>query len=231
MLVLRPQPGVTETARRVEALGFDAVVAPLFTIRPIHWEAPDPASVEAVLLTSANAPRHAGDQITGFTSLPCYAVGQATETAARAVGFTRLITGGGDGAAIVRMMIEDGVASALHLCGRDHIPVQHEQIRIDRRSPYASEAVEELPEGARQALERGAVALLHSPRAAALFGRLVDDAGLARDRISVAAISAPASQAAGGGWQANVAAAQPRDDALLELAAKLCQNDGMGTAR
>ena len=66
---------------------------------------------------------------------------------------------------------------------------------------------------------------------AALFGRLVDDAGLARERISVAAISAPASQAAGGGWQANVATAQPRDDALLELAAKLCQNDGMGTAR
>ena len=231
MLVLRPEPGAIETAQRIEAQGFEAVVAPLFTIEPIGWEAPDEAGIEAVLLTSANAARQAGDQIASLTSLTCFCVGEATAAAAREVGFTRVRTGEGDGAAVIRMMIDEGVTSALHLCGRDHMPLQLGQVRIDRRVVYASEAVEGLPERARQALEQGAVAVLHSPRTAALFGKLVENKGMERGLISVAAISVAASEAAGDGWKANVAAAQSRDEALLEVAAKLCQNHGMGTAQ
>ena len=59
MLILRPQPGADETAARARTLGLEPVVAPLFTIRPLAWEPPDPAEFDAVLLTSANAARHA----------------------------------------------------------------------------------------------------------------------------------------------------------------------------
>jgi hypothetical protein len=43
-----------------------------------------------------------------------------------------------------------------------------------------------------------------------------------RGAISIAAISAAAADAVGTGWKRVDAAAEPRDHALLELAAKLC---------
>jgi uroporphyrinogen-III synthase len=54
-------------------------------------------------------------------------------------------------------------------------------------------------------------------------------AALASDRakLILAAISAPVSAAAGGGWREVAIAAAPRDEALLELAAKLCQNESI----
>jgi uroporphyrinogen-III synthase len=86
------------------------------------------------------------------------------------------------------------------------------------------------PEALRQ-IERGALVLIHSPRAGALFSKLVDEAGLDRSAVMIAAISEAASEAAGGGWKAAAIAAEPRDHALLELAAKLCKTkqDEMGS--
>ena len=84
------------------------------------------------------------------------------------------------------------------------------------------------------ALTGGALVLLHSPRAARLFAELVDGAELARDAVRIAAISPAALAAAGPGWRLAAAAARPRDDALLELAAKLCQtaaNKGLSNDR
>ena len=230
MLVLRPQPGAAETARKIETAGFEPVVAPLFVIRQLAWDAPDPRNLEAVLLTSANAPREAGAQLAAFTSLPCYAVGDATAEAARIAGFTDLRVGSGDGAATLALMVQDHVSSALHLCGRDHRPLVHDGLTIDRRIVYSSEPAGELPKEAKEGLGRGAVALLHSPRAATLFAQLVDAAGIGRSSIRLAAISPAAAAAAGTGWQASLSAAHPRDDALLELAAKLCKNGKMGMA-
>ena len=74
-----------------------------------------------MLLTSANAPRHGGDAMTPFLGLPCYAVGESTAEAARAAGFTDIRTGPSDGAALVEMAAADGIASAVHFCGREHV--------------------------------------------------------------------------------------------------------------
>jgi uroporphyrinogen-III synthase len=70
------------------------------------------------------------------------------------------------------------------------------------------------------------VALLHSPRGAALFGGLVDAAGLPRDAILLAAISANAAAGAGAGWKAIAIAEQPNDDALLAAALAMCDHPG-----
>jgi uroporphyrinogen-III synthase len=64
----------------------------------------------------------------------------------------------------------------------------------------------------------GAVAVIHSPRAARRLFDLVP----ARKSIAVAAISPAAAAAAGEGWAAVESAAEPTDDALLALAARLC---------
>jgi uroporphyrinogen-III synthase len=203
-----------------------AAIAPIFHIEPIAWDPPDVAQFDAILLTSANAARHAGSGLAAFTDLPCFAVGEGTASAAVAAGFDHIRTGASDGAALLDRMAEDGVARAFHPCGRDHIALDHGGIAIDRRPVYAAEAEQALaPEGL-EAIRRGALVLLHSPRAGAHFAALIDAAGVARAAVPIAALSEAAAAAAGTGWKAIAAAARPRDHALLELAVRLCKTSG-----
>lgn len=219
LLILRPQPGADATAARASAIGLRPVIAPLFAIRALPWACPQ-AAFEAVILTSANAVRCGGDGMTSLRHLPCHAVGEATAQAARAAGFTDVRTGPADGAALIAAMRADGIASALHLCGADRTDLAPAGIAIVEIPVYAADPVDRLPEAAKAALERGAVALLHSSRAATLFARLAD---AWRTRTRIVAISSAAAQAAGAGWADIAIAQRPRDEALLELAAKLCQ--------
>ena len=218
VLILRPQPGADRTAQRARAMGLSPLVAPLFTIRPLDWQAPV-RRFDAILLTSANAARHAGGGLTSFGDLPCFAVGEATAEAARSAGLNQVRTGPGNAADALAMMAVEGISSALHLCGREHRLPPQDRIEIESIPVYAADAVDRLPPDAVRAIERKAVALLHSPRAASLFAGLVGDR---RQALAVAAISAAAAEAAGPGWAAMAVAAEPRDHALLEAAAKLC---------
>jgi uroporphyrinogen-III synthase len=223
VLVLRPEPGASATAARARALGLEPVVAPLFTVRAVPWEPPDPASVDAVLVTSANAARHGGTALQRFAELPCYAVGEATASAARGAGFRDIRIGRSDGAEAVAAIERDRRRRVLHFCGRHHIPLRS-LASIARRVVYDSEAVMSLPAPAIDGLAAGAVALIHSPRAGAVLATLTGRAALDRATIVLAAISPASAKAAGTGWRAVLAAERPRDEALLELAAKLCQN-------
>jgi uroporphyrinogen-III synthase len=222
ILIVRPQPGASATEKRATALGLRPIVAPLFSVRPLDWEAPDPAGFDAVLLTSANAARHGGAQMRLLTALPCYAVGEATAAAAENTGFGDLRAGPSDGPAAVAMMAKDGVKRAFHPCGRDHVDLAQAGIAIERRPVYASDEVASLPVAAEAAIAAGALILAHSPRAGALLARLIPD----RSGSALAAISAAAADAAGGGWRSKAVAPSPSDEALLELAAKLCQIGG-----
>ena len=221
VLVLRPQPGADETAARARALGLDPVVAPLFAVRALAWTPPDPAGFDAVMLTSASAARQASDGLTPFKPLPCYAVGEATAAAAEEAGFPDIRIGADDGAALLMMMAEQGVRRAFHACGEDHLALGHPDIAIERAAVYAAEAADSLPAEAEAALAEGVVALLHSPRAARLFAALAGE----RAGTAIAAISARTARAAGEGWRSVSIAPRARDQALLELAAKLCQTE------
>jgi uroporphyrinogen-III synthase len=118
-------------------------------------------------------------------------------------------------------MIADNVRLAFHPCGREQRPLPRPGPGIVQIPVYAADAADALPAAAEAAMAAGAVALVHSPRAGSLL------AGLARDRnhVRIAAISAAAAEAAGDGWREVAVAAAPRDEALLELAATLCQTD------
>jgi uroporphyrinogen-III synthase len=222
VLILRPQPGADETAARARALGLVPVVAPLFTVRALPWPPPPAGEFDAIMLTSANAARRAGAGLAAFLGLPCYAVGEATAAAASDAGFADVRVGPEDGVALLMVMEADGVARALHPCGADHITLEPARMRISRLPVYEAKAVETLPAEAKAALAGDAVALLHSARAATLFGALVPD----RSRVSVAAISPRTARAVGSGWRRVAVAAEPRDHALLALAAKLCHTEG-----
>lgn len=224
LLVLRPEPGATATRAAAAAIGLEAVAAPLFVTRPLPWSLPDPPPA-AVLMTSANAARHGGiglaGGLAGLATLPLYAVGPASAAAAKAAGFVDITAGEAGVDAILARAAADGVPSLLHLAGREHLPPRDPPLPIVRRLVYAADAVDRLPDEARAVLP-GAIVLLHSPRAAAAFARLLDAAGIARAVVEIAAISEAARAAAGAGWRAAIIAAAPGDAALLAAAAKLC---------
>lgn len=94
VLVVRPEPGSTRTLARLHALGVDAAAFPLFATVPVPWDAPDPAAHDALLITSANAVRHAGPTLAALAHLPVIAVGAQTAEAARGAG---LSAAAGDG--------------------------------------------------------------------------------------------------------------------------------------
>ena len=201
------------------------MLSPLFRIVPLQWEAPDASDLDGLLLTSANAPRHAGQELARFTHLPCFAVGEATAAAAAGAGLADVRAGPSDGKAALDLAAEAGARRLLHLCGREHVPLERDGTTVARRLVYAAEPEPALAQPAIAALSARAVALIHSPRAAAHFAHLLDGAGIDRGTIGLAAISAAAAEAAGAGWKEVAVAAAPRDEALLELAAKLCQTD------
>jgi uroporphyrinogen-III synthase len=212
VLVLRPQPGADATAGRARSMGLEAIIAPLFRIVARDWAMPG-SFVEALLVTSANAARALGPEVP--RSVPVYVVGEATAQALRNVGFSHITAGLSDVADIVRRAERDGVASLLHLCGEDRTRFDPGTVNVEQRTVYAAQPIEPGRAFA-EALDRGAVALLHSARAARRFREI---AGTGH---RIATISAAVLDAAGTGWEAAEAADRPQDDALLAAAARLC---------
>jgi uroporphyrinogen-III synthase len=209
-VILRPQPGGDATVARARAAGIDALAIPLFEVVPVEWIAPTAADYDALLLTSANAVRHGGQQLAALRELAAYCVGEATAAAAQAAGLTVAGIGAGDAAALIEGMPQG--LRLLHLAGRNHRALPG----VDTIIVYDSAAID--PPPALDALI-GGVAMVHSPRAGARLAELVEQ----RSDIAIAAISPAAAAACGGGWREVQAIAEPVDSALLALAAALCQ--------
>ena len=220
VLVLRPEPGNSRTIQRITARGLDGVACPLFEIAPLDWTPPDAADFDALLITSANAPRFAGNALKQFHNLPVHAVGKASADAARAAGFHIASVGASDAAALIAKL--DGL-KLLHLCGADVADTAGDASQVMRVVVYESRAIP-LPAGFADALAMNPLALLHSPRAASRFAELVDASGVPKSNIAIAAISAKAASAAGPGWQRLAIAAEPRDDPLLDAAEALLRD-------
>jgi len=211
VLVLRPKPGATRTVHNARACGLDAIAVPLFEIEPIAWSSPDPSGFDGLLLTSANAVRQAGPQLERLRGLPVYAVGEATATAAHEAGLEITTTGSGNAEQLLSSIKPD--LKLLHLCGED------------RMEPGADQSITAVPVYRARATDTpdldnaaGVVALIHSPRAGRRFAELATDRG----SIAIAAISDAAAEAVGGGWKSVDSADQPTEEALLALAARLC---------
>jgi uroporphyrinogen-III synthase len=214
LVILRPEPGASAAAERARAMGLEPMTMPLFEVEPVDWEAPDAGSFDALLLTSANAVRHAGEGLQRLHQLPVHAVGEATAAAAREAGFDIASTGD---AGVERLLgsIESDVR-LLHLCGADRTET-HAKQPITAIPVYRASELP-LPDGFRGI--EGQVAVVHSPRAGKRLAELAIDRGTVR----IAAISEAAAAATGAGWEQCEAADAPNEEALLALAARLCDN-------
>ena len=162
--VTRAQPGAERTAERVRAMGATALVQPLLTIQHL---APviDLADVTGLVFTSLNGVAAFAD-LNSDRSLPVWAVGAATAQAARAAGFTQVVSADGDLSALSRLIRARHPAgrTLLHLRAlepagdlaalvADHAPVRGLAVYASMPTPGPVPAEFD-------------VVLIHSPRAA-----------------------------------------------------------------
>ena len=235
VIIIRPEPGCAATVAGARALALEAHGFPLFAVRPLAWDAPDPATVDALLIGSANAPRHAGANLSLYAGKPAYVVGEATGEAAQAAGLIIAASGEG-GLASLMSAIAPQHRRLLRLSGRERVDlVPPSDIAITERVVYASEP-QPLPAAlarllSTHALPRCLVAV-HSAEAARHFAAECDRLGLDRGRIHLVtlgpriAATAQASADDGRGnrdWAGISTAEQPRDAALLALCRRVCQ--------
>ncbi|KXF79326.1 hypothetical protein ATN84_06325 [Paramesorhizobium deserti] len=124
VLVTRPEPGASHTARRLEELGFSPVVLPLSETVPLATTVP-PGGYDAVAVTSVNALRHADPALlASLVHLRAFAVGEKTAAAAKAAGFADVTAAGGDGEALAATLssaLRPG-AHVLYLAGKVRRP-------------------------------------------------------------------------------------------------------------
>jgi uroporphyrinogen-III synthase len=226
VLITRPEPGATDTAARVAAIGLTPVVAPLLDIRLIPIRVP-PARVAAILLASGNA---VDALATLCRSLPVLTVGAATARRARQAGFFNVLSADGDAVALAalvrsRLLASDG--PLLLASGRGQslalaADLRASGYRVVRRVAYAAAPVPRLPDSARDALlgHHLRTVLLFSAETARHFVRLVRQAGLLetladREAITIGPQAAMALKHTQ--WARIRVAAKPTQDDMLAL--------------
>lgn len=223
VVVIRPQPGCDATVTAARALGLDARPFPLFAVRPIAWEPLAPDKFEALLLGSANAPRHAGAALARYAGMPTYTVGAVTAEVARQAGLDVVASGTG-GIKALLPLLAPGHRRLLRLSGRERMTLAPPRgVTIHERVVYASEPLP-MPPALKLLLRQPALVLLHSAEAAHHFAALCDEHRIARAGLKLAALGPRVARAAGQGWAALRCAAQPCDTAMLALAQEMCQD-------
>jgi uroporphyrinogen-III synthase len=224
VLVTRPQEDAERTARRLAALGYEAVLAPVTSIVSTGEPAPL-LRADALVLTSAHAvPALA--QLSDVAYRPVFAVGARTAAAIREAGFKSVHAAKGDAlslAALVRQHVEPG-HTLLHLAGRDRKEEPERSLlaagyAVTVWEVYEARAAPRLPEAAAAGLAAGEIdaALHYSRRNTAILIALCEKAGLLERLRAVTHIclsedvAAPLTASEARAFLA----AEPREDSLL----------------
>lgn len=227
-LVTRPREESEDLAAALAARAIETLVEPLIEIHYRTPEGLDLAGVQAVLCTSANGVR-ALARASGERGIPLLAVGDATAARARAEGFHRVESAGGDVGELARLagaQLRPQDGTLLHIAG-DVVAgdllglLQTQGFVAERRVLYEARAVAALSPWAVSGLRSGAItfALFFSPRTAAVFVELVAGAGVTESCAQITALSISAATDAALAllpWYDRRTALRPNQPALLD---------------
>lgn len=224
ILALRPEPGLSATLDKAWAKGLAITGHALSAIRPVAWRCPDPAQFDSLLIGSANAFLHGGENLDRLKHKPVFAVGEATAEAARAAGFAVAQVGSGGLQGVLDAIVPP--RHMLRIAGEEHMPLAPSQgVSFDTVIAYRSVALP-LDPAAPMLANGAALVLLHSAATARHFAAECDRLGLARTGLALAALGPRIASAAGKGWRAVHTAPRPDEAALLDLVFDLCQEGG-----
>jgi uroporphyrinogen-III synthase len=227
VLITRPEPGGSDTAARVAALGYQPIVAPLLDIHVLHAALPAAERLHAILVTSGNA---IPSLPASHHYLPLFAVGAATAARARAAGFAQVNSADGDANALAELVARscDRHAGPVLLAGGRGqgeglaADLRARGFRVIRRVVYVAAPVTALPDVARNTFASGrlAAALFFSAETARQCVRLLQAARLPEavrpvDALAIGEAAAVALQSLP--WRRICVAARPNQDAMLAL--------------
>src|SRR5258708_14180528 len=245
VLITRPEREATTLATALSQRGHVPVIAPLFRLEILHPPADFAASLaacQAILLTSANGAR-ALAEASEQRGRPILAVGDTTATTAEGLGFNAVTSASGDGAALaelVRQRLDPKAGPLLHVSGMDVAfdlgkALGPDGFDVQRFALYDTPEASELPASAPAALPARALVVVpfFSPRAAALFAKLVRDADLAnalRDVTALAISPAALAPVTDLLFKKAVAATQPTRQAVLDEIDRLAEAALQGPA-
>lgn len=188
-----------------------------------------PKNAIAVLITSANAVRHAPKEImAALAAMPCHAVGKRTAEAARAAGFLDVDEGPGNAEALADMLADRLSGKAvIYLCGRVRFPAFEARLEVAGVRVHPIETYDTVAPAYSDAAVIGHLSglpvdavLLYSAKAAATMQALARRPALhylfERTRFFALSrrIAAVVDEAASEKIQV---AAEPDEEALLEL--------------
>jgi uroporphyrinogen-III synthase len=217
--ITRSEPGASATARRLEAMGWTPLVAPLLEARPLDTEI-DLAGIAALAFTSAQGVRAFATLSDG--RLPAFAVGDATAEAARAAGFADVRSADGDVAALTNLIAQANPgpilhAGALHPAGDLVGDLTARGLTARAVALYDTVAVDAAP--ALTQLPRIAAVLVHSPKAAAVLAEVL--APRPAQNLRLLALSETVAAPLRGLENATIAVAPfPNEPSLLNLLPK-----------
>lgn len=225
ILVTRSEPGASDTAAALRAIGFEAIVEPVFAIAPVDADIPP---FDALAFTSANGVRRFAG-LSPRRDVPVFCVGARTAAVARELGFANTASADGDVGALADLIIrrlapgarllhagnEDSrgdLAGTLRTAGKnaDFLP-------IFRAVPVASPG-QQLSRHFSGEAKLDAV-LVHSPRAGAILADFAANAP--GTRLPVAAISQAAAAPLLTHASSVEIAATPDEAALISALARL----------
>lgn len=224
MLVTRPEPDASETARRLEALGIAPVVEPLLVAETLTTTLPSAQGFAALAVTSANALRAlvARHALARYRHLPLYAVGERTAAFARTLGFTEVMSADGAFADLVALIARAGLAgpvfypSARQTSGDLPKALAPRGVMVIAAPVYAMHKVPGFSPG----LDLGALdaALFYSRRTAEAFAALAS-AAMPKPRLAMLCLSeAVAAPLLAAHFMRVSLADHPSEDAMLALA-------------
>jgi uroporphyrinogen-III synthase len=234
VLLTRPLRESLQLAHILSLCGHEGIVSPVLEIVPVAWGLPA-AEIDAVVLTSQNAVPETHLDI--LKNIPCFCIGDATATAARAAGLTVASQAGGDRCALVAEIAAANPAQVLFLSGHQEradliAELAAAHITATKRIVYRAVPLPEFSPEASQALQQNAIdwVVLYSPRSARLFCGLLAQVPMAgAPEFQLACLS----EAVAGAWRAVpgasgasslVVANTPSTQALLAAARLLCDS-------
>jgi len=224
VLVTRSSDDAARTAERLIALGHEALPAPVTRIVPTGDPVPaDP--YDALIVTSI----HAQESLAVLDrAKPVFAVGERTAEGVSAAGFSNIAVSEGDAVSLsrlIRQTLPSGL-TLLHATARHHkeepaVSLRAAGFAVLQWEAYEAKAVESLPDRAVEALRSGQIgAVLHySRRSADLVVRLVEEAGLASNLLTLPhlCLSADVAVPLMSAGATTLVAGDPSEEALLML--------------
>jgi uroporphyrinogen-III synthase len=231
VLVTRSEPGASETAERLAAMGYLPIVEPLFAVEPIAGVSLP--AFDALAFTSANGVRVFA-KLSSRRDVPVFCVGARTADAAREAGFGDVSSADGDVEALEQLILGSplgAIPSARFLLHSGNEESRGDLVgRLVSRgisagfvATFRAAPVGEPGPMLAVHLAGGRLsfdaALIHSPRAARILaGLLKPDSAF----LNVAAISAAAAEPLRGMARRVEIAAAPNEASLLKALGVLC---------